>query len=195
MVVKYPNRTGYNYPWAKEIIPNHVMPFLNSKKAQGLKPTIRGTCYYLEQAGVIIKSAQIFRKCTKALGTARDRGQIPMDAFSDDTRQIIKNFNDKYYSLTDEIRLYINALKALPNGYQSSIPRWLSQPKYVEVWIEKTTMAPSFEVALRGLDVIIAPNRGWSSKTFVYNNIKRLRAELTQNPDRKKVYSSLCRRS
>lgn len=49
-------------------------------------------------------------------------------------------------------------------------------------------MAPSFEVALKGLDVIIAPNRGWSSKTFVYNNIKRLRGELTQNPDRKKVY-------
>ena len=43
----------------------------------------------------------------------------------------------------------------------------------------------SVELALKGLDVIIAPNKGWSSKTFVYNNLQRLKAELTQNPDRK----------
>ena len=141
MKVKYPQIKGHTYPWKTEIIPNYVLPFIAFKKSQGLKPTVRGTCYHLEQAHVIEKSKLVFLKCTKALGKARDRGQIPMDAFADTTRQIIKNFNDKYYSLTDEIRLYINALKALPNGYQSSIPRWLSQPIYVEVWIEKESMA------------------------------------------------------
>jgi 5S rRNA maturation endonuclease (ribonuclease M5) len=187
--VKYPHRKGHNnYPWAKEIIPKYVLPFIELKKSKGLKPTVRGTCYYLEQAHVIEKSTLVFIKCTKALGTARDRGQIAMDAFADTTRQIIKNFNDKYYSLTDNIKLYINALRTLPNGYQRSIPRWLGQTNYVEVWIEKESMASSVELALKGLDVIIAPNKGWSSKTFVYTNLQRLKAELTQNPDRKKVY-------
>ena len=52
------------------------------------------------------------------------------------------------------------------------------QPNYVELWVEKATMAPSVEVATRGLDVIIAPNRGWSSKTFAHNNLQRLVEEF-----------------
>ena len=97
-----------------------------------------------------------------------------MDAFSDDTRQIIKNFMDEERSLED----YINdGFRKLPNGFKTRIPRWLDQPNYVELWVEKATMAPSVEVATRGLDVIIAPNRGWS-KTFAHNNLQRLVEEF-----------------
>jgi len=42
-------------------------------------------------------------------------------------------------------------------------------------------MAPSVVVAVRGLDVIIAPNRGWSSKTFAHNNLQRLVEEFRTN--------------
>ena len=143
-----------------------------------MKPTVRGTCYYLEKDRIIEKSDRTFRKTTRALGRARENGQIPMDAFSDDTRQIIKNFMNEERSLEDYINDGIDHFRNLPNGFKTMIPRWLDQPNYVELWVEKATMAPSVEVATRGLDVIIAPNRGWRSKTFAHNNLQRLVEEF-----------------
>jgi hypothetical protein len=180
-LAKYSDEKGYMYPWRTEIIPKYVLPFIESKKMRGMKPTVRGVCYVLEKDGVIDKSPTIFRKVVRALATARKNGQIPINAFSDDTRQIIKNFNDASYSLEDYIEDGINRLRRLPDGYQTSAARWLDQPNYVEVWVEKATMAPSVEVALRGLDVVIAANRGWPSMTFVHNNLERLLEEFNAN--------------
>jgi hypothetical protein len=139
-----------------------------------LKPTVRGTCYSLEAVGVILKSESIFRKAQRALVTARKNGPIPRDAFADNTRQIVKNFNDGERSLEDYINGGIAYFRKLPNEFKTTVPRWLDQPNYVEVWVEKDTMTASVELALKGLDVVIVPNRGWPSITFVHNNVQRL---------------------
>ena len=152
-----------------------------------MKPTIRGAYYALEKNGIIEKNASIARKFTRAMGTARDRGQISMNAFADNTRQIIKHFDDEERSLTEYINDGIRHFQKLPNGFQTLVPRWLNQPNYVEVFVEKDAMAESVEFALKGLDVIIVPNRGWSSKTFAYNNIQRLIQEF-QNNSRDKIW-------
>lgn len=89
------------YPWKTEIVPRYVIPFLDAKRAKGMKPTIRGVYYALEKNGVIEKNATIARKFTRAMGSARDRGQIPMNVFADNTRQIIKHFQDEERSLAD----------------------------------------------------------------------------------------------
>ena len=120
------------------------------------------------------------------MGTARDNRQIPMNAFADNTRQIIKHFDEKKRSLTDYINDGIAHFKKLPNGFQTLVPRWLDQPNYVEVFVEKAAMSESVEFALKGLDVIIVPNRGWSSKTFAHNNIQRLIQESQIVPVRAK---------
>jgi hypothetical protein len=179
--VKYPDEKGITYPWKTEIIPKYVIPFLNAKRAKGMKPTVRGVYYALEKNGIIEKSDRIARKFTRAMGNARDRGQIPMNAFADNTRQIIKDFDDEERSLTDHINDGIAHFKMLPDGFQTSVPRWLDQPNYVEVFVEKDAMAESVKFALKGLDVVIVPNRGWSSKTFASNNIQRLIEEFRNN--------------
>ena len=185
--VKYPEIKGHTYPWKTEIIPGYVIPFLNAKRAKGMKPTVRGAFYALEKNGIIEKTAKIARKFTRAMGTARDNGQIPMNAFADNTRQIIKHFNDRKRSLTDYIDDGIARFRGLPDGFQTLVPRWLDQPNYVEVFVEKDAMAESVEFALKGLDVIIVPNRGWSSKTFAHNNIQRLIQEFQYN-NRKNIW-------
>jgi hypothetical protein len=146
-----------------------------------MKPTVRGAYYALEKNGIIEKSDPIARKFTRAMGNARERGQIPMNAFADNTRQIIKDFNDKERSLKDRINDGFAHFKKLPDGFQTSVPRWLEQPNYVEVFVEKDAMADSVEFALNSLDVVIVPNRGWSSKTFAFNNIQRLIEEFRNN--------------
>jgi hypothetical protein len=183
-LVKYSQTILKQFPWIKEIIPEYVIPFLHAKEAKGLKPTVRGTAYHLEMIGGIQKTDKVFRNVGTALASAR--GVIPMNAFADNTRHIIKNFDDEERSLEDYIDGGIQYFKDLPNGFKTRVPKWLGQPRYVEVWIEKDTMTDSVTRALRGLDVVIAPNRGWSSLTFIHNNIERLIDE-SHNNNRKNI--------
>jgi hypothetical protein len=55
------------------------------------------------------------------------------------------------------------------------IPRWYNQLHYVEVWIEKQALADTFSSFLRGRDVHIAVNKGYSSWTFLHDNCMRLK--------------------
>ena len=56
------------------------------------------------------------------------------------------------------------------------IPRWYKQPKYIEVWIEKNAMAALVSSIIReSRQVRIVPNGGWSSETYVKQNIDRLK--------------------
>jgi hypothetical protein len=59
--------------------------------------------------------------------------------------------------------------------YVSTTPRWHDQPQYVEVWVEKDAMAGTFQSILEGRQVRIVPNRGWSSRTFLNDNIERVK--------------------
>jgi hypothetical protein len=133
-----------------------------------LKPTVRGTCYSLEAVGVILKSESIFRKAQRALVTARKNGPIPRDAFADNTRQIVKNFNDGERSLEDYINGGIAYFRKLPNEVKTTVPRWLDQPNYVEVWVEKDTMTASVELALKGLDVVIVESYNGKNIWILY---------------------------
>jgi hypothetical protein len=79
----------------------------------------------------------------------------------------------------------INYLRDTINDLYSHIPRWLNQPKYVETFVEKDAMAGSIDAILKNGDpnskykttprhVIVVPNKGWSSFTFVSKNLDRL---------------------
>jgi len=62
-----------------------------------------------------------------------------------------------------------------------SIPRWHNQTYYVEVWVEKQTFANVLVTILEGRDIVVVPNRGWSSYTFLKNNIERLYDKFMEN--------------
>ena len=75
----------------------------------------------------------------------------------------------------------------LPNGFQTKAPKWLEQKNYVEVWVKKQNMAPDVRKALKGRHVVIAPNRGSVSITFIHQNIERLIDQFIEHK-REKVY-------
>ena len=116
---------------------------------------------------------------SKALTRYRRKGIISKTAFADNSRRIIKNFDDEYETLTEFVQRYINYVQKPLDYY--TIPRWHNQPNYVEVWIEKDAMASSLASILRGQQVVIVPNRGWSSLTYITNNIERLIEHLESN--------------
>jgi hypothetical protein len=97
---------------------------------------------------------------------------------------------------TEHIQSGINYLDDCIEELYEHIPRWLNQPNYIEIFVEKNAMASSIQSILNNGDpdseykdtprrVIIVPNKGWSSYTFVSKNLDRL---LEQQKKGKEVY-------
>jgi hypothetical protein len=109
--------------------------------------------------------------------------------------RVIADFDESLQTWADHItpKQHIESgIKYLTDTVEdiySHIPRWLGQPNYVEVFVEKNAMSSAFNSILNTGDnprmVIIVPNGGWSSHTFVINNIRRL---ISQQRGGRKVY-------
>src|SRR6266508_1986580 len=160
------------YDWDGYINQAIIKPILLAKRAKGVPLTLRGLCYILESMEVIPK--QDFNKAYRAMATARKNGRINKDFFVDNTRHIIKNFRDRYVSVSDQIDNAVNYVEELPTHARDDIPRWYNQPYYVEVWVEKDAFANLIVQILKDRQVIVVPNKGWSSITFMHDNIERL---------------------
>ncbi|MGA7368756.1 MAG: hypothetical protein WBX01_06465, partial [Nitrososphaeraceae archaeon] len=166
---------------------NRIVEILNELRKQFEIPTVRGVWYilvsrypkYIANVKSIYQSYDsITVKCRNGqVGYPR----ISQDAFSDDTRRILDIDNDEFISGVDSAEGTIQSVKDARERYH--IPRWYMQPNYVELWIEKNTMQRFLQRILRGglmsddpvdRQIRIAANRGWSSFTFVKENIDRL---------------------
>ncbi len=76
---------------------------------------------------------------------------------------------------SNKIKRFLDQLIDLPETYHQTIPRWYKQPKYVEVWVEKDAMDSLFSSILtESRQVRIVPNGGWSSESYINQNIKRI---------------------
>ncbi len=149
------------------IIREHVKPILQEFKNRGLKPTVRGMFYILVESKVIPKDQKLYSGLVRALSHARKIKTIKRDAFSDNTRQIIQDFDDRYFTVDEMIDNGLKFLKNIPHNYKDNIPTWHKQPNYVEVWLEKDAMTGVLASLIGPLQVILVPNRGWRSITFV----------------------------
>lgn len=177
-------RSG-RYRWEQAIIPFIIKPLIQRKQAKLSRYTIRGLCYVLESFGVVPKTERDFNKVYDAMTTARKNGSIDMDAFVDNSRYRIKKFNDRYRSIKQQVNDTLRDLENIvfTDGSKKDIPKWYNQPYYVEVWVEKFSFAEVLYQILRDRHVEIIPNRGWSSITFLENNIWNLIGKLHDNPD------------
>jgi len=171
------------YDWVA-IIVQYVIPRIAEFRKEGILPTVRGIFYFLTDTQVVSKLHKIYKGFDRALVDARkkkpgDKGYIPLGTFSDNTRRIIDIY-DKYEDLDTQIFIGIHRTMLLTDTFKDSIPRWLGQPNYVEVWIEKRTLTGTIRSILTGKEVRIAPNGGWSSLEFLNENIERLEDQITR---------------
>lgn len=142
---------------------------------QGYKPTVRTIFYRLHSKGLIPNTKSSYTSLDKATVEAREDGILPMDCFADNSRHVVGDFNEVYYEPNEFIDQHLNYIKNLPKEYANFIPRWYNQPEYVEVWTEKDAMVGNFQSILQEKNVKIVPNRGFTSWTFLYDCMKRLK--------------------
>jgi len=172
-----------------EIVKSEVVPAFNR---EGVRPTVRTIFYSLVSRNVIPNTKSAYKRLSRVLVEARKDGIFAWDFVEDRTRYVLSNFRDGYYtekslettesfckSKLDEINIekllaeYFDWLKLHGKaGY------WSEQPIVPEVWIEKDALAKTIENWTLDLSINIRVNRGYSSWTFIYENIRELKNVL-----------------
>ncbi len=148
---------------------------LDNFASEGYKPTLRAMFYRLYSKGIIPNTPSAYDRLSKTTGDARVNGELEMDCFVDNSRQVIEDFNEIYWTPQELIDARIERLKQTELDYTNTIPRWHNQPHYVEVWIEKDAMAAVFQSILERLDVRIVPMKGNVSWTFLNECANRIK--------------------
>ena len=138
------------------------------------KPTLRGMFYRLVSLQLIPNTYNSYTSFGKEMVRARLDGRLPIDCFEDNTRRSVAYFNEDYLTPQELVDSRITELQDTESDYTEFIPKWQDQPHYVEAWIEKDAMTNTFVSHLDPLEVRVVPNRGTTSLTFLYENIKRL---------------------
>jgi len=171
-----PSPISMRIDWKNEIIPR-VKKILEERREQGVPAaTLRGIFYILVSLGLIDNVQQRYKGLSKALVTARRDGIVPYEWIIDESRDIIDIY-DVYYTPQQLIDTRINRLIELPDIFKEQmIPRWHNQSSYIEIWIEKNAMASLVSAILtQSRQVRIVPNGGWSSESYIKQNIERIK--------------------
>ena len=168
---------GRRYSKWRELVNNDVIPALVDYQDRDIITTLRTIFYRLVSLNKIPNTINSYDKIGEFIVEARKDGRIYWDAIADETRHSIADFNDTYTSPESKIRHLIwYELERLDEKYVPRILyKWYKQPKYVEVWLEKTALVGTFRNFLEDKHVRIVPNRGYSSWAFGYENFKRIK--------------------
>jgi hypothetical protein len=161
--------------WKKEVMPiiKERLYFFNQ---QGIVPTLRTMFYALVSLLIIPNTQSKYQYLSKITSEARMKGELPIDCFADQSRSIIEDFNDEYIDPNKYIERKLAYIENFPKIYRNLIPKWHNQPHYLEIWIEKDALSSTFQSILKDSQVRIVPNRGFSSLTFIHDNIQRLKS-------------------
>lgn len=180
---------GQTVDWNKVVatIKDEILPQFES---QGIKPTLRTLFYALFSKGLIPNTKSAYKRLSSKLVDARKNKIFSWDFLEDKVRYVVKRYTASYPTpdeldyckLRCESKLDdISIQKMLEDWFDwISVPRhvgyWAKQPFTVEVWLEKDALAATIEAWTSNVNIRV--NRGYSSWTFIYNNVQYLRELL-----------------
>jgi len=168
---------------------------LRSFEEQGVKPTLRTIFYWLVSREVIPNTTTSYKGLSAQLVEARKDGRYAWDFLEDKTRVVMGALEDSRFGDGDLDRFKedledklgeLSLEKMLEETFDYMRPwfmvqKWAEQPEICEVWIEKEALAATIEAWLTELTVPIRVNRGYSSWTFIYNNVEALKWALSKH--------------
>lgn len=137
--------------------------------------TLRQLYYRLVARGMT-NDVQHYKKVVSTMTSARWEGVVRMEAFVDRERSMWGRTDADTTDLSSAVEQGKRQIKAWMQNY--NLERWSTQPKYVEVWIEKKALQGVFERPCMMMDVGLAPCKGYPSLTFL--NDARRRFEEAQ---------------
>ena len=124
--------------------------------------TVRQVYYQLVSRQVIRNNRGQYQAVSNALKNARKDGTVPWDWIEDRLRR------PRQVSMWSDLSEF--GADVL-NSYRRDV--WSSQPRYVEVWLEKDALSGIFEDILAPYGVTLNVGRGYDGWTSIRNAAKR----------------------
>lgn len=142
---------------------------INDYLGQGLRLTLRQLYYQLVTRNIIPNQEKMYRMLSRVLSDARLAGLVDWSAIEDRVRQP---------RMPNEFRDLDELVQAAVASYR--LPRWRTQTRYVELWVEKDALAGVLQPLAQEFHVTMMVNRGYSSQSAMYDSAKRFIREDKQ---------------
>lgn len=139
----------------------------------GTRVTVRQLYYQLVSHNIISNNRNAYTNMGKILVIARDAGVMPWDAFEDRSRFFMESKphveeldpdNPENPAEIFKDRLMMEFYDGVAKLYGFS--KWINQPHYVEVWVEKDALSSFVNEVCGPWEVPVVVSRGYVSVTF-----------------------------
>lgn len=160
-----------------------IGPIVRSFVDLGIIPTVRTVYYALVSKGLIPNTRSAYQGLVKSLVKMRKETRVPWENIADETRGT-RGKDTPLWEPDEYAKAYVEHMVKILRGF--TLPRWLNQNYYVEVWIEKFALAATFQNWIGDLNVVLVPSRGYSSWTFLWQAQKRI-AEALEGTDKEAI--------
>lgn len=125
--------------------------------------TLRQVYYQLVARHTIDNNRAEYQRLSNALVRARKEGRIPWEWLEDRTRV------PREVAMWQDLPDFLNTVR---RSYRKDI--WITQPTYLEVWLEKEALAGIFQPILREYGVTLVVGRGYNSWSALKEAAERL---------------------
>jgi len=140
-------------------------------KQYNVAMTLRQLFYRLVSKHVFPNNLNSYKKLSKMLVTARERGEVP-DRFLEDRTRTTIGGDAGFESPEDFVKAYTDWFKS--SWERFSMPLWTNQPQRIEVWVEKDALSRLCSEVSEEFNVITCPSKGYSSYSYVKKAVRRM---------------------
>lgn len=130
----------------------------------GYRVTVRQVYYQLVSRNILPNTISSYRKTSKLLTVGRMNGEIDWNVIVDKLRKPV---------MPNEFETMPGFLGAAINSYRK--PRWEGQKKYVEVLVEKESLAGILEPVARKYHVSLLADKGYLSYSAMHEAAERIK--------------------
>ncbi len=145
--------------------------------AQGLTASVRQLFYRLVARNLIPNSLKSYKNIVGLLTNARLAGRLDWDLFEDRHRKT------SVWASWANLGEFLNDIK-----HDFAIDKWLDQDNYVELMVEKDSLAGVIRPVCARLGIPFTANKGYSSVSMFYQTGKRFRANQEAGKNLHMVY-------
>jgi len=135
--------------------------------------TVRQLYYRFVALDILENKESQYQYLCESIKEARLEGDVPWEAVEDRTREAVRG-EARLVGAQERFNRAVAHLRSTPDRHE--VPRWLEQPQYVEVWVEKDALSALFERAAEDLGVTTLACRGYPSVTVLKDAADRISA-------------------
>lgn len=137
---------------------------IETYQSQGYRMTLRQLYYQFVSKNVLANTERNYKRLGSILNDARYAGMVDWSAIEDRNRQ--PHHVSEFGSLA-------GLADAALSSYR--LDRWVGQPKFVELWVEKAALAGVLQPLADEWHVTLMVNRGYSSASAMYEAANRFK--------------------